>query len=273
MLCPRRRGLAHRKRLRLPPGRLRRDERLPEQPVVGEPARRAGEPQRGNNCYMLEVQKNWKGFSVEYGDSDQKKRDALKSRWKEYPERKNKIYWDDAMSFDYKKGLLENKLNNDIDFLSCDIDPQESTFIVLKYTSFGLRLKATGANESATQRFYFSSSTFILMSFFIAGSIAGLAGFSQASGAYHKLVPSISGGFGFLSILIVLICSRNIYFTLIISFLFSALIVGGSQLQIKLGLDHSLIGIIQATFVLSWLILEKLRIENFILNRVLWRNN
>ena len=28
----------------------------------------AGEPKRGNNCYMLEVQKKWKGFSVEYGD-------------------------------------------------------------------------------------------------------------------------------------------------------------------------------------------------------------
>ena len=42
----------------------------------------AGEPQRGNNCYMLEVQKNWREFSVEYGDSDQKKRDALKDRWK-----------------------------------------------------------------------------------------------------------------------------------------------------------------------------------------------
>ena len=38
----------------------------------------AGEPQRGNNCYMLEVQKNWRGFSVEFGDSDQEKRDALK---------------------------------------------------------------------------------------------------------------------------------------------------------------------------------------------------
>ena len=92
----------------------------------------AGEPQRGNNCYMLEVQKNWRGFSVEYGDSDQKKRDALKDRWKKYPERKNKIYWDDAISFDYNKGLLENKLNNDIDFLSCDIDPQENTLIALK---------------------------------------------------------------------------------------------------------------------------------------------
>jgi len=142
------------------------------------------------------------------------------------------------------------------------------SFFVLKYTSFGLRIKATGINEEATQRFYFSSGKYILLSFFIAGAIAGLAGFSQASGAYHKLVPSISGGFGFLSILIVLICSRNIFFTLVISFLFSALIVGGSQLQIKLGLDHSLIGIIQATFVLSWLILEKLKLEKLFLKKI-----
>ena len=92
----------------------------------------AGQPQLGNNCYMLEVHKNWKGFSVEYGDYDQKKRDALKDMWKQYSERKNKIYWDNAMFFDYKKGLLENKLNSNIDFLSCDIDPQESTLIALK---------------------------------------------------------------------------------------------------------------------------------------------
>ena len=92
----------------------------------------AGEPKHGNNCYMLEVKKNWKGFSVEYGDSDQEKRNVLKARWQDCPERKNIIYWEDATSFDYKKGLTENELNNDIDFLSCDIDPQESTFIALK---------------------------------------------------------------------------------------------------------------------------------------------
>ena len=146
------------------------------------------------------------------------------------------------------------------------------SFFIFKYTSFGLRLKATGVNEDAAERFYFSSGKYILLSFFIAGAIAGLAGFSQASGAYHKLVPSISGGFGFLSILIVLICSRNIFFTLIISFLFSALIVGGSQLQIKLGLDHSLIGIIQALFVLSWLILEKLKLEKILLSKIIRSN-
>ena len=69
-----------------------------------------------------------------------------------------------------------------------------------------------------------------------------------------------------MSILIVLICSRNIYFSFIVSFLFAILIVGGSQLQIKLGLDHSLIGIIQATFVLSWLVLQKINIDQLIFN-------
>ena len=92
----------------------------------------AGEPKRGNNCYMLEVEKNWRGFSVEFGDNEPKKRNALKDRWKQYPERKDKIYWDDAISFNYRKGLLENDLNDNIDFLSCDIDPQENTFIALK---------------------------------------------------------------------------------------------------------------------------------------------
>ncbi len=135
------------------------------------------------------------------------------------------------------------------------------SLIIFRYTSLGIRLKATGINTFATNRFNFSSEKYIVFSFLIAGAIAGIAGFSQSSAAYHKLVPSVSGGFGFLSILIVLICSRNIYFTFIVSFLFAALIVGGSQLQIKLGLDHSLIGIIQATFVLSWLVLQKIEIE------------
>ena len=92
----------------------------------------AGEPQRGNNCYMLEVKKQWKGFSVEFGDSNSKLRDRLKKRWKKFPERKNKVYWEDAMSFNYKEGLIDNNLNGEIDFLSCDIDPQEHTFLALK---------------------------------------------------------------------------------------------------------------------------------------------
>ena len=92
----------------------------------------AGEPVDANNTYMLEVKKNWRGFSIDYGDNDINKTISLKKLWNKCKERKNKIYWSDALSFNYKKAIQENNLHYDIDYLSCDIDPQEKTFQALK---------------------------------------------------------------------------------------------------------------------------------------------
>jgi len=92
----------------------------------------AGDPIRGNNCYLLETNYNWRGFSVDFGDSDEDIRQNLKSRWLKHPERKNMIYWSDAITFNYMQGINENNLDKNIDFLSCDIDPQEKTLTALK---------------------------------------------------------------------------------------------------------------------------------------------
>ena len=81
---------------------------------------------------MLEVNKNWKGISIDYDDDDEKKIENLKKLWNDCKERKNKIYWADALTFDYNQALKENNIKYDIDFLSCDIDPQEKTFLALK---------------------------------------------------------------------------------------------------------------------------------------------
>ena len=85
----------------------------------------AGVPIKDNNTYKLEVEHNWKGYSVEILEH-------YKDLWKNCKKRKNKIYWVDALTFDYKKAIIENNLNSNIDFLSCDIDPQEKTFLALK---------------------------------------------------------------------------------------------------------------------------------------------
>ena len=92
----------------------------------------AGDPIRGNNCYLLETNYNWRGFSVDFGDSNEDIRQNLKSRWLKHPERKNMIYWSDAITFNYMQGINENNLDKNIDFLSCDIDPQEKTLMALK---------------------------------------------------------------------------------------------------------------------------------------------
>ena len=102
----------------------------------------AGEPINLNNTYLLEVNNNWKGISIDYGDHDKRKIEDLKRLWNNCKERKNKIYWANALTFDYKKKLEENNIKYDVDFLSCDIDPQENTFLALKKIIYdGIRPK------------------------------------------------------------------------------------------------------------------------------------
>lgn len=85
----------------------------------------ANRPKKNSNSYILETLYNWKGFSLELDST-------FENWWKDCPERKNKIYWDNALTFDYRKALEENKLPNEIGYLSCDIEPPYNTFSALQ---------------------------------------------------------------------------------------------------------------------------------------------
>lgn len=81
-------------------------------------------PKKNNNTYSLEIHGGYKGFSIEYD------KDLYINSWAA-SERKNKIYWNDAINFDYLKALKENDLPTHISYLSCDIEPPENTFNAL----------------------------------------------------------------------------------------------------------------------------------------------
>tara|TARA_B100000941_G_scaffold211695_1_gene155231 strand:+ start:2442 stop:3488 length:1047 start_codon:yes stop_codon:yes gene_type:complete len=130
------------------------------------------------------------------------------------------------------------------------------SIIFLGFTKAGLKLKATGTNPESTEKFKFNSGSYIFIAFAITGAIAGLAGVFQASVFHHKLVPSISGGYGFLSILIVLASGKKIIPTMILALFFSAMIAGGSQLQLRLNLHSSLISIILSSVVFFYLVVN-----------------
>lgn len=135
-----------------------------------------------------------------------------------------------------------------------------SMYVILKFvytkTSLGLKLKSVGSNTDAFSRLGLRPDVYILLGFLIAGAVVGLAGAIQVSAIYHKLVPYISGGYGFLGILIALVSDKKLSVAILVSVFFSCLVVGGSTLQIKLGLHASLPGIIQSSIVLFWLIIK-----------------
>ena len=82
-------------------------------------------PKLDSNTYILESQNNWKGITIEF-------KKELQSLWSSCKERKNRIYFEDALKFDYKTALEENNLPLHLNYLSCDIDPRDKTFEALK---------------------------------------------------------------------------------------------------------------------------------------------
>jgi simple sugar transport system permease protein len=123
-------------------------------------------------------------------------------------------------------------------------------FYMMRGTMFGLKLKAVGNSMTSSARLGIPSNRYMLGAFVVAGGLAGLAGVTQALAFHHKLVPSISGGFGFLGILVVLLAGFRAAPVAPLALFFAALSVGASQLELRLELDSSVGGVVQGMLVL-----------------------
>ncbi len=124
------------------------------------------------------------------------------------------------------------------------------TLIVLRGTYFGLRLRAVGQNLRASYVLGIPSIRQLLSAFAICGGFAGIAGALQVLAVFHRLIPNISSGLGYLALLVAMLVGLNAWFILPVAFFFSALNIGSLQLPLDLDLESSLAGVIQGTLVL-----------------------
>ncbi len=123
-------------------------------------------------------------------------------------------------------------------------------YLLLRGTLFGLRLKAVGHNPRSSFLMGIPTNRYLLGSFIICGALAGIAGTVQATGFHHKLVPAISGGYGFLAILVVLLARFRAVWIAPISFFFAMIGVGSTSLQLRLDLSSSVGGVLQGVLVM-----------------------
>lgn len=131
-------------------------------------------------------------------------------------------------------------------------------FLLLR-TQWGLGLKAVGQNPKAARLFNLSPRLRMLQAFALCGALGGLAGAVQVLGVYHRLLPSISSGYGYTALLIGMMAGFRVLPVPFICFFFAVLNVGSIQLPLQLGLDSSLSGVIQGLMVLSVFVTQGIR--------------
>jgi simple sugar transport system permease protein len=131
--------------------------------------------------------------------------------------------------------------------------------VILSNTYFGLKLKAVGKNRKAADLLGIPTGNYLMAAFMICGALAGLAGAMQVVAVYHRLVPSISSGYGFLGLMVGMLVNYQAIWVAPVAFFFAALNIGSIQLPIVLKLDSSLAGVLQGALVLFVILMEGVR--------------
>jgi simple sugar transport system permease protein len=132
-------------------------------------------------------------------------------------------------------------------------------YVLLERTYFGLRLKAVGKNGKAAFLLGVPTWQYGLLAFLVCGGLAGLAGAVQVTSVYHRLIPSISSGYGFAGLMVGMLIAYRAFWVAPVALFFAALNIGSIQLPIVLKLDSTLSGVLQGSLVLLVLFVEGAR--------------
>ncbi|GAB1421871.1 ABC transporter permease [Anaerolineales bacterium] len=132
-------------------------------------------------------------------------------------------------------------------------------YYLLKRTRLGLEFKATGKNPRSALLLGISTGKVSILAFVLCGLLAGIAGSYRVLYTYHSLRPLVSGGIGFLGLLVVLLISYNLILVPLVTFIFAAGLNGSASIKIKFQLDQSLVGVLQGLIVLLILLFNGIR--------------
>jgi simple sugar transport system permease protein len=117
---------------------------------------------------------------------------------------------------------------------------------VMKYTPWGLEMRAVGGNPQAARRNGIAWVRYLVLAMCVGGAIAGLAGMSEIAGIHGRLRPNFSPGFGFVGFLVNWLANSNPAGILVMSFVIAILTSGGDILQLKQGLPYAVLNILLA---------------------------
>lgn len=137
-------------------------------------------------------------------------------------------------------------------------------WFVMEKTTIGYEIKVVGFNRRAAECNGISAMKNIILSAFLSGGLAGLAGVIEILGIQKKLLEGISSDCGYTAVLIALMASNHPVGVLFAAVGFAAMQVGANSMQRQMGIPSAIVNILMGLVVL--LILSK-QIFSFIGSR------
>ncbi len=119
-------------------------------------------------------------------------------------------------------------------------------WLFMKYTRWGLEMRAIGNNAQAARRNGIPLKKYLIVVMCVGGAIAGLAGMSQVSGFYGVLLLNFSMSLGFMGFMISWLAGGEPVGILLMSFVIAVIFTGGNLLQLTRGVPYSVINLLLA---------------------------
>lgn len=124
------------------------------------------------------------------------------------------------------------------------------TYLVVNKTRLGFAITFVGSNDEAAQQAGMNKYRVYILVFLIGGAFAGIAGISEIAGAQGRFRAAYSPGYGFTAIPIALLGRNSALKVMLAAVFFAILFVGGTSMEVFLGVPAAITEIIQALVIL-----------------------
>jgi general nucleoside transport system permease protein len=132
-------------------------------------------------------------------------------------------------------------------------------WLLLQKMPLGYELIVTGFNPLAARYAGIDVARRLMLAAFFAGGLGGLAGLAEVLGSQHRLMDGISGGVGFVGIVVALLARLNPLAVIPTALLYGGMSVGADAMQRRANIPSSITFILESLAVLLVLAFDGLR--------------
>lgn len=122
-------------------------------------------------------------------------------------------------------------------------------YILFKRTKLGYEIDVLGESHATARYAGINVNKVLFLAVGISGALCGIAGMMQASAIERSLSDQLSAGLGFTAVITTWLSQLNPLMMVLVSFLFSMLIQGGSFLQSAMKIPASMAQILQGIII------------------------